>query len=342
MNTFGKNFRVTTFGESHGLALGAVIDGCPAGINLSESDIQKELDRRKPGQSKMVSPRKEDDKVQILSGVFEGKTTGMPIMAIVFNEDQKSQDYTNIKDIFRPGHADETYQNKYGIRDYRGGGRASGRETIGRVIGGAIAKKVLAQVKKDLKIIAYTKQVGDIQVNKIDLNVIEQNSFRAPNLEIVEMWTKMVNEVRENKDSLGGVVEIVVQNMLADLGSPVFDKLEADLAKALMSIGAVKGFEIGMGFDATLLKGSEMNQIEEGIYGGISNGADLIMRIAVKPTPSIGQKQMTKNLKGKTEEIEIMGRHDPIIMPRLVPVAEAMVAIVLADHQVVIPAKSRI
>lgn len=328
MNSFGKNFRITTFGESHGMALGAVIDGCLPNIELTEKDLQVELDRRKPGQSAVTTQRKEADEVQILSGVFEGKTTGMPICAIVFNKDQKSQDYAQIKDIFRPGHADETYQNKYGIRDYRGGGRASGRETVGRVIAGAIAKKVLQKIKPDLKVIAYTKQVGDIQVNLVDFDVIEKNPFRAPNLEVVKIWSEMLEKAQKEKDSLGGVVEIQVKNMLPNLGSPVFDKLEADLAKALMSIGAVKGFEIGTGFDATLLKGSEMNQIEEGIYGGISNGKDLIMRIAVKPTPSIGKKQKTKN----GETIEIIGRHDPIIMPRLVPVAEAMVNLVLVDH----------
>lgn len=328
MNTFGKNFRVTTFGESHGSALGAVIDGCLPNIELSEADIQVELDRRKPGQSEISTPRKEADKVQILSGIFEGKTTGMPIAAVVFNTDQKSQDYTNIKDIFRPGHADETFQNKYGIRDYCGGGRSSGRETIGRVIAGAIAKKVLKSVNSNLKTIAYTKQVGDILVNEIDLDVIEKNPFRAPNLEVAKVWSEMVKKAQTEKDSLGGIVEIVIQNMLPNLGSPVFNKLEADLAKALMSIGAVKGFEIGSGFDATLFKGSEMNQREEGIYGGISNGELLIMRIAVKPTPSIAQKQKTRN----GEEIEIVGRHDPLIMPRLVPVAEAMVNLVILDH----------
>ena len=331
MNTFGKNFRVTTFGESHGKAVGAIIDGCPAKISLVETDIQKELNRRKPGQSIVTTQRKESDKVEILSGVFEGQTTGTPIMALIYNKDQQSADYSAIKDIFRPGHADETYQNKYGIRDYRGGGRASGRETIGRVIGGAIAKKVLMQIKKDLQITAYTKQIGNSAVEKIDLNVIEQNPFRAPDLNIVDKWTEMVNIAQNNQDSLGGIVEIVIKNMLPNLGSPVFDKLEADLAKALMSIGAVKSFEIGSGFESANLKGSEMNKIEQGIYGGISNGEDIIIRVAVKPTPSIGQKQMAKNLKGQTEEIEIIGRHDPIIMPRLVPVAESMVAMVLLD-----------
>lgn len=331
MNSFGKNYCVTTFGESHGKALGAVIDGCPAGIELSEEMIQLELNRRRPGQSKITTPRQEKDKIEIFSGVFEGKTIGTPISAVVLNQDQQSKDYVNLKKIFRPGHADETYQNKYGRRDYRGGGRASGRETIGRVIGGAVAKQVLKSKFPKLKIQAYTKQIGDIQVQKIDLNVIEKNIFRAPNLEIVSIWEKLVKKAQEEKDSLGGVVEIVIQNMIPNLGDPVFDKLEADFAKALMSLGAVKGFEIGAGFDATLLKGSEMNLIEEGIYGGISNGENITIRIAVKPTPSIGQKQLAKNLDGKTTKIEIQGRHDPIIMPRLVPVAESMVAMVLLD-----------
>ncbi len=328
MNTFGKNFRVTTFGESHGVALGAVIDGCLPKIELNEKDIQAELDRRKPGQSEITTPRKEADEVQILSGVFEGRTTGMPITAVVFNTDQKPQDYNKIKDLFRPGHADETYQNKYGLRDYRGGGRSSGRETVGRVIAGSIAKKVLKTIKNDLNVKAYTKQIGDILVNEIDLEVIEKNPFRAPNLEVVEIWDKLVKQAQKEKDSLGGMVEIVIQNMIPNLGSPVFAKLEADFAKALMSIGAVKGFEIGSGFDSILMKGSQMNQKKEGIYGGISNGEDMLMRIAVKPTPSIAQRQKTKN----GEELEIIGRHDPLIMPRLVPVAESMVNLVILDH----------
>lgn len=328
MNTFGKNFRVTTFGESHGPALGAVIDGCLPNIDLSEADIQKELDKRKPGQSNITTPRMEADKVKILSGVFEGKTTGMPIAAIVFNEDQRSKDYGNIRNIFRPGHADETFQNKYGIRDYRGGGRSSGRETIGRVIGGAIAKKVLQKIEPDLKVFAYTKQVGESRGEVVDFDVIEKNPFRAADLDIIPVWDKLVKDAMEAKDSLGGIVEIQIQNMLPNLGDPVFGKLEANFAKALMSIGAVKGFEIGTGFKSAELKGSEMNQKKEGIYGGISNGEDIVLRIAVKPTPSIGQKQKTR----RGEEIEIHGRHDPLIMPRLVPVAEAMVYLVVCDY----------
>lgn len=331
MNTFGQIFRVTTFGESHGTALGAVVDGCPSKINLTEEDLQKELNRRRPGQSEVTTPRQEKDQVKILSGVFEGQTTGMPIAAVVFNEDQRSQDYGNLRDLFRPGHADETYQNKYGIRDFRGGGRASGRETIGRVIGGVIAKKILKKVAPNLEIIAYTKQIADQGINQINLNVIEENIFRSPNLEIVPIWEKMVKEAQKEKNSLGGIVEIQIKNMLPNLGNPVFDKLEANLAKALMSIGAVKGFEIGSGFESAFLRGSEMNLRQEGIYGGISNGENIFMRIAVKPTPSIAQKQRAKNNKGELTEIEIQGRHDPIIMPRLVPVAESMVAMVLVD-----------
>lgn len=327
MNIFGKNFRVTTFGESHGIALGAVIDGCLPGIELREEDIQIELNKRKPGQSKITTPRKESDEVKILSGVFEGKTTGMPIAAFVYNTNQCSRDYENIKDVFRPGHADETFQNKYGIRDYRGGGRSSGRETIGRVIGGAIAKKILNKIKPDLEIIAYTKQIGESRGEEVNFSVIEKNAFRSADLKIVPEWEKLVESGTKTQDSFGGIVEISIRNMLPNLGSPVFNKLEASLANALMSIGAVKGFEIGTGFDSVKLKGSEMNQKEEGIYGGISNGADLTISIAVKPTPSIAQKQKTR----QGEEIEIHGRHDPIIMPRLVPVAEAMVNLVIVD-----------
>lgn len=342
-NVFGKCFRIASFGESHGNAVGVVIDGCPAGMEISKAGIQKELDRRKPGQSKITTQRKEEDKVQILSGIFEGRTTGTPIAMIVWNKDAKSSDYEKLKNLFRPGHADYTYWKKYGVRDYRGGGRSSGRETIARVMASALAKKIL---KKDkIEIYAYTKEVHGIKAEKIDFAEIEKNPIRCPDKEkAVEMQKEIEKAMAEN-DSVGGIVEIVVKNCPAGLGEPVFSKLDAELSKALMGIGAVKGVEFGAGFEAAKMKGSEMNDPMDnekgkikflsnnagGILGGISTGQDLVMRIAVKPTASIAREQKTIDVKGNNSKIKVEGRHDPCICPRIVPVAEAMTAIVIAD-----------
>ncbi|MBT7484462.1 chorismate synthase [Candidatus Peregrinibacteria bacterium] len=314
-NSFGHLFRLTTWGESHGKAIGGVIDGCPAGIPLSEKDIQPDLDRRRPGQSNVTTARDEADQVEILSGVFEGKTTGTPISLIIFNKDQRSQDYDKIKDTFRKGHADETYQLKYGHRDYRGGGRASARETAMRVAGAAIAKKVIAQ-NSTTKIVAYTKQIGDLTYDKPNLDVIEQNSVRAADLDIAGKMKTAILAAKEAGDSLGATIEAQIIDCPIGLGEPVFDKFKADLAKAMLSINAVMGFEYGPGFDVVNLKGSENNEIEIGIYGGITNGKPITLRIALKPTASI----------------KIEGRHDPCLAPRAVPVIEAMIWLTIADH----------
>jgi chorismate synthase len=325
-NVFGTLFRVTTFGESHGPAVGCVVDCCPPKIALSEKDIQKELDRRKPGQSELTTSRNEQDKVKILSGVFEGQTLGTPIAMIVENADAKSKDYEKLADVFRPGHADFTWQEKYGIRDYRGGGRASGRETIGRVMAGAIAKKILAHYLPKLVISAYAKQIGGTTNPK--------------------EFEKTILKAKEDGDSVGGIVEITVKNMISGLGEPVFDKLGADLGKALLSIPAIKGIEFGSGFSAAEKFGSEQNDSlvvkngkisftkndAGGLLGGISTGEDLVIRIAVKPTSSISKEQLTVTKGKKPVKIEIHGRHDPCIVPRIIPVAESMVAIVLLDH----------
>ncbi len=294
-NSFGTLFRMTTWGESHGKALGVVIDGCPPGIELSEEDIQKEMDRRRPGQGKGSSPRKESDRVQILSGVFEGKTTGTPISILVWNEDVDSIPYEEIKDIFRPGHADFTYQAKYGIRDYRGGGRASARETVGRVAAGAVAKRILEN--EMIKVMVYTVELGGIQAKKMEEGEIERNFLRCPDRDAVLAMEKRIEEVKGQGDTLGGIVEIVVRGCPPGLGEPVFDKLEADLAKGLMSIGAVKGVEVGAGFGVARMLGSQCNDpmgskgFEKndagGILGGISNGEDILLRVAIKPIPSI-------------------------------------------------------
>lgn len=339
-NSFGKKFRITTWGESRGKAVGVIIDGCPSSLELTEEDIQKELDRRKPGQSNITTQRKENDKVEILSGVFEGKTLGTPIALMVKNETTDTKGYENLKNIFRPGHADYTYYKKYGVYDYRGGGRASARETVGRVAAGAIAKKLLLQ--KGIKVIAYTKQVGRIKAEKIDLNEVEKNIVRCPDKEIAKQMEKEILKIKEMQDSIGGIVKVIVRNVPPGLGNPVFDRLDADLAKALMSIGAVKGVEIGAGFKVAEMLGSENNdQITKkgfetnnagGILGGISTGQDIIIRIAVKPTPSIGKEQKTIDSEGNEKRIKIGGNHDPCICPRIVPVAEAMVSLVILDH----------
>jgi chorismate synthase len=350
-NTFGKLFRITTWGESHGRAVGVVVDGCPAGLALSAEDIQKELDRRRPGQSKASTQRKEEDLVEILSGLFEGKTLGTPISMIVWSKDADSGTYDALKNTPRPGHADYTYQEKYGIRDHRGGGRASARETVGRVAAGAIAKKLLAQ--EGIEIISFVSELGGIKakISSSDLSEIrakaECNPIRCPDQDAANKMLQLLDQVRKDGDSLGGTVEIVAKGVPSGLGEPVFDKLDADIAKALMSLGAVKAVEIGAGLGSVRLLGSQMNdplifrdgRIDfetnnaGGILGGISTGAPVFCRIAVKPTPSISRRQRTVDLVSSKEvEIGIKGRHDPAIPPRIVPVAEAMVAIVLADH----------
>ncbi len=339
-NSFGVLFRVTTFGESHGRALGAVIDGCPPGIELSEEDIQRELEKRRPGRFFGSSPRKETDKVEILSGVFEGKTLGTPIALVIYNRDARPSSYEPLKDVFRPGHGDCTYFWKYGIRDWRGGGRASGRETVARVAAGAVAKKVLE--KYGIRVVAYTVALGGIEVKKRDLSLIHQNHLFCPDEEAYERMCKKIEEVKKAGDSVGGVVEVVADGVPAGLGEPVFDKLDADLAKALMSIGAVKGVEIGAGFEAAKKLGSENNDPISakgflsnnagGILAGISSGQQIICRVAVKPIPSISKEQLTVNEKGEEVRIKVGGRHDVSAIPRIVPVCEAMVRIVLADH----------
>ena len=339
-NSFGTIFKITPWGESHGEALGVVIDGCPPRIDLSNEDIQKELDRRRPGQGKGSSPRKEKDKVEILSGVFEGKTTGTPISLLVRNEDVDSSPYEEWKEVFRPGQADFTYQVKYGIRDYRGGGRASARETVGRVAAGAVAKKILEQEK--IEIVAYTVELGGVRAAKVDYEEIEKNALRCPDRDAAIAMEKEIEEVKTQGDSVGGIVEILVRGCPPGLGEPVFDKLEADLAKALMSIGAVRGVEIGAGFRVVRMLGSQCNDpigpkgFEKndagGILGGISNGEDIVLRVAVKPIPSISLEQRTIDRAMRPVFLKIKGRHDVSAIPRINPVCEAMVAIVLVDH----------
>jgi len=339
-NSFGTLFRITTWGESHGKALGVVIDGCPSKMELSEEDIQKEMDRRRPGQGMGSSSRKEGDRVEILSGVFEGKTTGTTLSLLVWNEDVDSKPYEEIKNIFRPGHADFTYQVKYGIRDYRGGGRASARETVARVAAGAIAKKILEQ--ENIKLLAYTIELGGIRVEKIDYEEIDRNFFRCPDSNAATGMGKRIEEAKLQGDTVGGIVEIFIQGCPPGLGEPVFDKLGADLAKALMSIGAVRGVELGAGFGVARMPGSQCNDpmgpdgFEKndagGILGGISNGEDILLRAAIKPIPSIRLEQMTVDRSGRPFPLRIQGRHDVSAIPRILPVCEAMVAIVLVDH----------
>ncbi|MEK9976528.1 MAG: chorismate synthase [Gammaproteobacteria bacterium] len=339
-NTFGKIFRVTTFGESHGKALGCVIDGCPPNIKIDESDIQKDLDRRKPGQSKYTTQRKEDDKVEILSGVFNGVTTGTPIALLIFNKDQKSKDYSEIKSKFRPGHADFTYQKKYGIRDYRGAGRSSARETVARVAAGAIAKKYLQKVNRT-KIFGYVSQLGEITPSVIKTKDIETNPFFFPDNKKVPELEKYITSIRKAGDSIGAKVTIVGKNVPVGLGEPVFDKLDALLAQAMMSINAVKGVEIGAGFDVVNQKGSEardeitpkgfLSNFSGGTLGGISTGQDLKVNIALKPTSSILIPGKTIDEKNKPTTVRTKGRHDPCVGIRAVPIAEAMMALTLCD-----------
>lgn len=351
MNTFGRAFRVTTFGESHGPGLGAVVDGCPAGLDISETDLQQELDRRRPGQSDITTQRAESDRVEVLSGVFEGRTTGMPIAMLVRNRDADSSAYEAIKNLPRPGHADYSYQAKYGYRDYRGGGRSSGRETLARVAAGAIAKKLLAT--KGIHVYAHATSVGNVTAKESSLADIVNNTYKNPvrsaDPSAVEAMSQAIMQARKEGDSIGGTVEVLAIDVPAGLGSPVFGKLDADLAGALMGIGSVKGVEIGAGFRAALMRGSEMNDEftldkgdiktrtnnSGGILGGISSGMPVICRIAVKPTPSISRRQRTVDMSNmETADIVIAGRHDPSIVPRIVPVAEAMVALVIADHMI--------
>jgi len=339
-DSFGRLFRITTWGESHGKALGVVIDGCPPNMELSEEDIQKEMDRRRPGQGMGTSSRKERDRVEILSGIFKGKTTGTPIALMIRNEDVNSNHYEEWKDVFRPGHADFTYQAKYGIRDYRGGGRASARETAGRVAAGAVAKKILEQDK--MKVLAYTVELGGVRAEKMDYEEIEKNFLRCPDKNAAMAMERKIEDVKFRGDTLGGIVEILVQGCPPGLGEPVFDKLEADLAKALMSIGAVRGVEIGAGFEVSRMFGSQCNDplgqegFEKndagGILGGISNGADILLRVAVKPIPSIHLEQRTVDHTMRPVSLRIKGRHDVSAIPRINSVCEAMVAIVLVDH----------
>jgi chorismate synthase len=348
MNTFGRLFRLTTFGESHGPAVGAVVDGCPAGLELAPADIQAELDKRRPGQSAVASKRSEPDRVEILSGVFNGKTTGMPIAMLVRNMDADPSTYEEIKDLLRPGHADLGFLAKYGLRDYRGGGRSSGRETVGRVMGGAVAKKLLSQ--KGIHVYAHTTSVYDVSAGSVTVDDIINNTYKNPvrcaDLSAAKEMEEAILMAKKDGDSVGGTVEIIALGVPAGLGEPVFGKLDADLAGALMGIGAVKGVEIGLGFKAAGIRGSEMNDEfyvdggiktrtnhSGGIIGGISTGMPVICKVAVKPTPSISKPQRTVNVKAmKDAVIEIKGRHDPSIVPRIVPVLEAMAALVLADH----------
>jgi len=341
-NTFGKIFRLTTFGESHGKALGGIIDGCPSGIELDFEAIQSELNRRKPGQSKIVTQRKELDKVEFLSGIFEGKTTGTPIGFIIQNEDQKPQDYSHIQDIYRPSHADFTYDKKYGIRDYRGGGRSSARETASRVVAGAIAKQLIPTIK----INAFVSSVGEIFIDKpyqaLDFSLTETNDIRCPDLATAQKMEALIKEVKKQGDTVGGTITCVVQNVPIGLGEPVFDKLHAVLGSAMLSINAVKGFEYGSGFCGAKMKGSEHNDLfnpdgttqtnlSGGVQGGISNGMDIYFRVAFKPVATLLQSQTTIDKDGNIVEMLGRGRHDACVVPRAVPIVEAMTAMVLAD-----------
>jgi len=345
-NLYGSAFRVMTFGESHGPYIGLVLDGLKPGLPINADQIQYELDRRRPGQSSVVTPRKETDQAEIISGIFKGKTTGTPICILIKNQDQRSGDYQKLKDILRPGHAAYSFLEKYGIFDYRGGGRASGRETATRVAAGAVAKQFLKS--RGIEIIGFTRRVGEIEVQSIDLDEIEKNPVRTADAQVAKKMTEAILHAQKEGDSLGGVIEIRVKNCPSGLGEPVFNKLEADLAQLLMSIGAVKAFEMGDGFKAATMKGSQFNDAfyfdkqkkrfgtrtnrAGGVLGGITNGEDLVMRITVKPPSSIKKEQDTVDNQGNPVKLTIEGRHDACICPRIVPVAEAMVALVLIDH----------
>ncbi len=348
-NTFGHLFRITTFGESHGGGVGVVVDGCPPGIEITEEEIQKEQDRRRPGQSKITTPRKESDTVKILSGVFEGKTTGTPILVIAFNQEFESDDYIELKDVYRPSHADYTYEAKYGFRDWRGSGRASARETLARVAASVIAKKYLYK-KLGVEIISYVESVGnirtDIDFENVSMEDVEANIIRCPDPEKAEEMISLIEDVKEDGDSIGGAIRGVIKNVPVGLGEPVFDKLSADLGKAMLSINAVKGFEIGSGFEGTKLRGSQHNdpfKIEDGkirtssnnsggVTGGISNGETIHFRVAFKPVSTIKKEQQTVSKNKKEVTLSAAGRHDPCVLPRAVPIVDAMSALVIMDH----------
>ena len=342
-NTFGKLFKLTTFGESHGEAIGGIIDGCPAGILIDFEKIALEMARRKPGQSKIVSQRKESDTVQFLSGIFEGKTTGTPIGFIISNENQKSEDYSHLKENYRPSHADYVYEKKYGIHDYRGGGRSSARETASRVVGGAIAKQIISNIK----INAFVSSVGDVFIDKpyqeLDFSLIESNVVRCPDSETAAKMEQLITQVKKEGDTIGGTITCVIQNVPIGLGEPVFDKLHAELGKAMLSINAVKGFEFGSGFCGATMTGSQHNDLYNedgttktnlsgGIQGGISNGMDIYFRVAFKPVATLLQKQDVLTNKGEVIEQQGKGRHDPCVVPRAVPIVEAMAALIIADY----------
>lgn len=349
MNTFGHIYKLTTFGESHGAGIGGVIDGMPSGIEVDLDFLQSELDRRKPGQSALTTARKEGDKVEILSGVFEGKTTGCPIGFLVRNENQHSNDYDNMRNVFRPSHADYTYQTKYGIRDHRGGGRTSARETIARVVGGAFAKMVLRQ--HGINIVAYTSQVGNIALDgtykDYDFSEIEKNPVRCPDPQKADEMAQLISEVKADGDTIGGIITCVIQGCPVGLGEPVFDKLHAQLGAAMLGINAVKGFEYGEGFAGVTARGSEQNDIfvpdgkggittltnhSGGIQGGLSNGQDIYFRVAFKPVATLLREQTTVNKDGNATTLKARGRHDPCVLPRAVPIVEAMAAMVILDN----------
>ncbi len=349
-NSFGELFKITTFGESHGGAVGVVVDGCPPGLEICEGDIQRELDRRKPGQSDITTPRKEEDSIHILSGVFEGFTTGTPIMMLAYNKDTRSEDYNHLNKLFRPSHADFTYLSKYGLRDWRGSGRASARETLGRVAAGAIAQKFLKE-SIGIEILSYVEQVGDIQsqvdYETVSADQIEKNIIRCPDHEAATKMIELVRAVQSDGDSIGGIIRGVIRNVQPGLGEPVFDKLHADLGKAMLSINAVKGFEIGLGFNAVHLRGSQHNDPftvntagevvtrtnnAGGVLGGISTGSTITFRVAFKPVATIAKEQDTVTLEGEPTKLAASGRHDPCVLPRAVPIVDAMAALVMADH----------
>ncbi|MBT1702979.1 chorismate synthase [Chryseosolibacter indicus] len=352
-NSYGTLFKISTFGESHGPAIGVIIDGCPAGLTIDEAFIQSELDRRKPGQSKITTQRKEDDTFKILSGVFEGVSTGTPIAIVIENQDQRSKDYSHIAEAFRPSHADYTYQAKYGVRDYRGGGRSSARETAARVAAGSIAKMFLRKYSVDIS--AYVSQVGDIKAphfSKLDLSKTEDNIVRCPDSDTAEKMISLIDQVRLDRDTIGGVVTCVIKNTPVGLGEPVFDKLHAELGKAMLGINAVKGFEYGSGFEGITLRGSQHNDefyndggnirtktnLSGGVQGGISNGEDIYFNVAFKPVATIMQDQDSVDKNGNPVTVSGKGRHDPCVVPRAVPIVEAMAALVLTDF--VLRAKS--
>ncbi len=361
-NSFGKLFTITTWGESHGAAVGVTIDGCPPNLPISVEEIQAELDRRRPGQSDIVTPRKEEDRVEILSGVFEGKTTGTPISMLVRNADQRPGAYDEMREKFRPSHADYTYTAKFGIRDHRGGGRSSARETIGRVAAGAVAKKILARASGGVEVRAFVTQIHDIVVPAEALaefpsvEAVEANAVRCPHVETAAKMIERIKDVRSVGDSVGGVIECRVRGVPVGLGEPVFDRLEADLAKAMLSLPATKGFEIGSGFSGTRLKGSEHNDAfvsregavrtvtnrSGGVQGGISNGEEIVFRVAFKPTATILQRQQTVDVRGEETELAARGRHDPCVLPRAVPIVEAMAALVIVDHWMRNAAQNRV